>query len=73
MSYGGGLRRMDGIVDGTGLRGITFGIGKNVGGAIRGGSMASAARSGLWVPVLDEGANCLGGVIGLCCLQRRGC
>ena len=70
---GGGLRRMDAIVDGTGLRGLTFGVAfKTVGGTIRGGRMASAARYGLWVPVLDEGANCLGGVVGLRCIHHRG-
>ena len=73
MSYGGGIRRMDAIVDGTGLRGITFGVGaETVDGTIRGGRMASTARSGRWVPVLDEDSNCLGGVVGLCCIHNRG-
>ena len=66
--------RMGQIVDGAGLRGFTAGVGaKTFTGAIRGGSLASAALSGhAKLQLAADSACCLGRVIGLCCLQRRG-
>ncbi len=67
--------RMGAIVDGVGLHhGFTFALAcKAFARAIRGGSLASAALSGLEELLLAEDSTCcLGGVIGLCCLQRRG-
>ena len=70
---GSSLRRCQ-IVDGAGLRGFTVGVGaKTFAGAIRGGSLASAALSGHGeLQLAEDSACCLGRVIGLCCLQRRG-
>ena len=66
--------RMGQLADGAGLRALIFGVvAKTCAGAIRGGSLASAALSGTGELQLAEYSTCcMGGVIGLCCLQRRG-